>query len=110
MADTTVAQERIEGALACIAALATLEHSAENLPEECNDARVFMNIQLNDAEKIVSTLGPMTPRQEGAFRAMAEYIHKTITTGTPDLSRWTPFVANTDTERQEWVDSINKAD
>lgn len=107
MANTTVAQERIDGALACIAALANLERSAENLPDESNDARVFMDIQLNDAEKITSLMGAMTPRQEGAFRAMAEYIHTTITTGTTDLSRWTPFVATTDAERQTWIDSVN---
>lgn len=82
--------QRIAGALECIEALKALTHSAENLPAEADDADSFRGIQRANAERLVSLFGPLTPRQEGAFRALAEYIHYSITTGEPNLEKWTP--------------------
>lgn len=99
-------QDRIAGAIECIASLAHLEHSAENLPES-DDAAVFYNLQSADAAKLASLFGPLTPRQEGAFRALAEYIHAGITTGQPNLERWKPVVALTPAELQARIDDAN---
>lgn len=85
--------QRIAGARECIEALKVLEHSAENLPAEADDINVFWAIQSGNAEKLVSLFGPLTPRQEGAFRALAEYIHYSITTGGPNLANWNPRFA-----------------
>lgn len=81
------------GALECIKALATLEHSAESLPREADDAATFYSIQAVDAEVLAKAFGPLTPRQQGAFRTLAEYIHFDITTGGPNLTYWRPVVS-----------------
>lgn len=82
--------ERMAGAKECITALAKLEYSAENLPQEADDAAIYAALQSGDAETLVAQFGPLTPRQQGAFMALAEYIHCSITTGVPDLGRWLP--------------------
>lgn len=102
--------ERITGAKECIAALVKLEQSARNLPETANDGAVFSSIQSGDSESLASLFGPLTPRQEGAFRTLAEYIHSGITTGTPNLERWTSFVADTPDEIAAWIDEVNSSD
>lgn len=99
--------ERIAGAKECIAALAKLEQSAENLPESANDAAVYAAIHSGDAKTLIAQFGPLTPRQEGAFRMLAEYIHCLFTTGTPDLDKWTPYVAHTEEEIAEWAAAAN---
>lgn len=88
-------QKRINGALDCIQALKKLELSAENLPSSADAAGIYFSIQKYDAKAVSDVFGPMTPRQEGAFRAMAEYIHTSITAGTPNLELWKPLVALT---------------
>lgn len=99
--------ERIAGSKECIGYLARLEQSAENLPESAaNDAAVYAAIQSGDAEALIAQFGPLTPRQEGAFRTLAEYIHCRVTTGTPNLGRWTPFVARTPEEVDAWANRI----
>lgn len=99
--------ERIGGAKECIVYLARLKQSAENLPESvANDAAVYAAIQSGDAESLVAQFGPLTPRQEGAFRTLAEYIHCRVTTGTPNLEKWTPFVARTPEEIDAWAKRI----
>lgn len=90
--------ERIAGAKDCIAALTKLKHSADNLPPAANYAAAFVAIQSCDAEYLTSLFGPLTPRQEGAFRTLAEYIHSSQSTGEPDLERWLPHVAETPEE------------
>lgn len=102
--------ERIAGAKECIAALAKLEQSARNLPETANDGAVFSSIQSGDAESLASLFGPMTPRQEGAFRTLAAYIHSSNTSGRPLLERWTPFVADTPDEIAAWIEEVNSSD
>uniref|UniRef100_Q47CJ8 Uncharacterized protein n=1 Tax=Dechloromonas aromatica (strain RCB) TaxID=159087 RepID=Q47CJ8_DECAR len=99
--------ERIAGAKECVIALAKLEQSAENLPESANDGAVFAAIQSSDAEALVAQFGPLTQRQEGAFRTLAEYIHCLATTGTPYLEKWTPYVARTEQQIVEWAAAMN---
>lgn len=108
IASRSVEDQRIAGAKECIAALVTLVQSANNLPEAANDSAVFASIQAGDAEALVSVFGPLTPRQEGAFRTLAEYIHCCETTGLPELGRWTPFVADTQEEIAAWIEETNR--
>lgn len=105
--DTTADIERRAGAKDCIAELVRLERSADNLPSSSDYGAVYAAIQSGDAEYLVSQFGEMTPRQEGAFRCLAEYIHTTITAGQPCLEKWTPFVANTPEELAAWVASVD---
>lgn len=98
--------ERRNGAKDCITALLALEHSAENLPPSANDGAVYAAIQSGDAKQLIAQFGPLTPRQEGAFRALAEYIHTTLTTGQPSLDKWTPFVADTPEEIAAWATRV----
>jgi hypothetical protein len=95
MADANFIDQKRIGALDCIQALKKLEHSAENLPSSADAAGIYFSIQKYDAKAVSDAFGPMTPRQEGAFRAMAEYIHASITSGTPNLDLWKPLVALT---------------
>jgi hypothetical protein len=76
-------QQLRAGALECTQALAVLVQSATSLPAAANDAAVFHSIQESDAKALADIFGPMTRRQEGAMRAMAEYIHSVTTTGPP---------------------------
>ena len=99
--------ERMAGAKECLAALAKLEESAEKLPPEANDAAVYADIQSLDAEGLVAKFGPLTPRQEGAIMALAEYIHFNITTGRPDLDQWLPFAAETPEAIETWAAKSN---
>lgn len=98
------------GAKECIAYLAKLERSAENMPESANDAAVYAAIQSGDAETLVAQFLPLTPRQQGAFAALAEYIHCTVTTGTPDLDKWLPFAAEATGAIAEWAAKSNQED
>lgn len=102
------ANQRISGAKECVSALIELVQSANNLNDAADDAAVFASIQLGAAEKLAAVFGPLTPRQEGAFRTLAEYIHIIETTGIPELGCWTPFVANTPEEIAAWIESANQ--
>lgn len=102
--------ECMAGAKECVTALAKLERSAETLPQEANDAAVYAALQSGDAATLVAQFGPLTPRQQGAFMALAEYIHCCITTGTPDLERWLPFAAETPEAIAAWAAKSNAED
>jgi len=91
------------GALECMSLLRDLAASASSLPPNADDASIFYRIQSQDAAKLASAFG-LTPRQEGAFRALAEYIHVTMTTGEPNLDAWLPLVAETDDQVKERID------
>ena len=99
--------ERRGGALECIKALSVLVHSAEILPESADEASVFFSIQQSSAKALSDLFGPLTPRQEGAVRALAEYIHYCETTGQPNLEKWRPIVAMTPSE---WDGLIKRCD
>ncbi len=102
---------RIEGATKCIEALRALERSAENLPGDAfEDARAYYAVQSNDAEALVAKFGPMTPLQEGAFRALAEYIHSNITSGPPNLDKWRPCAGMSPTELNACIAFVNADD
>ena len=99
-------EQQRTGALECIEALKALEHSAENMLIEGDEGAIFAAIQSGDAEKLADEFGPMTP--QGAFRAMAEYIHHCLSSGTPALTQWKPFVAKTPEEVELWVKSLEE--
>lgn len=101
-------EQQRAGALECIEALKPLQHSAENMQIEANEGAIFADIQSGDAERLADKFGPMTPRQKGAFRALAEYIHHCSSSGTPALTIWKPFVANTPEEVEQWVKSLEE--
>lgn len=94
-------QSRIEGAKAIIEALRRIERSIEegaaNAPELSErDAAALHYEQINsDCNRLADTAGDMPPFQRGAFLALAEYVHFTLTTGTPDLGQWMPKAAKT---------------
>lgn len=100
--------ERITGANECIAALMKLLQSANSVGPDTDDAETFMATKSEDAKNLVDAFGPLTPRQEGAFRTLAEYIHHTETTGIPELKRWKPFIAQTPDEITAWVEETNR--
>ena len=92
---TCLDKQMIAGALECIKALSVLEHFAENLPAEADEPAGYLAVQSEAAEILVKGFGPMTPRQQGAFRALVEYIHVSITAGRPKLDVWRPVVSVT---------------
>lgn len=102
--------QRIKGASACIEALKILEHSAENLPEEAFDLEPFFRIESNAGRAFARNFEPMTHVQEGAFRALAEYIHCSIVTGTPNLELWLPSVAMTPAEQEARIAEMSDED
>ena len=55
--------ERMAGAKECITALAKLEYSAENLPQEADDAAIYAALQSEDAATLVAQFGPLTSRR-----------------------------------------------
>jgi hypothetical protein len=104
---TTLKQaDRIAGAKECISAMVKLEESIGHLPAEANDAAVLLNIEASDAATLVAQFGPLTPRQEGAFRAMAEYVHLCLHGGAPNLEHWVPVVAMTPDELAKEIQSF----
>lgn len=107
MTDTSTAT--ISGARQCIEALLSLEQSATNLPDEADDAAVFFAMQAEAAKTLADQFGPMSPGQEGASRALGEYIHFCITTGRPDLERWRPGVAETAEEFAASIEKLNRS-
>lgn len=94
---TSTEQSRIVGARKCIDALRRLEQSAESDVAE-DTAAEFYAQRLADARSLVAALGPMTPEQEGAVAALAEYIHMSLSSGTPNLEPdgWLPLSAMTE--------------
>lgn len=94
-------QQRIAGALAIIKALRGVEKAIENEPTDVPGASVRDSVERYygrisaDTKLLADTAGAMPPYQQGAFLALAEYIHFTMTTGTPELAQWLPEVAKT---------------
>jgi hypothetical protein len=41
---------------------------------------------------------------------LAEYIHCTVTTGTPDLDQWLPFAAETPEAIAAWAEEADAED
>lgn len=97
---------RIEGAKACMWALADLVKSAEAFNRGTDEsAEGYYGARFSAAKAVAAALGPLRPYQEGAIIALAEYIHLCQTTGEPDLDTWTPCVAMTaDQYRDEVAD------
>jgi hypothetical protein len=93
---------RINGALAALAALRQLEQAADDIDYDDDSMRAFHLKRLTDAKAFAATFGPLTPEQEGALVAVAEYLHTLMTTGQPDIQpgRWVPHSTLTDDEAQ----------
>lgn len=97
-----VEAERIEGAKACMRALANLVKSAEAFNDEDEGGMTYTEkgehyygSRQSAAKVLANAIGPLNPYQEGVIIAMAEFIHSSVTTGEPDLERWTPCAAMT---------------
>ena len=101
MSTKTIEAARIEGAKACMRALAEMVKSAEAFNDEADKptsteaAAHYFGSRLQGAKSIADAIGPLSPYQEGAIIALAEYIHSYFTTGEPNLEVWTPCVAMT---------------
>lgn len=104
MSAKTTDETRRAGALACIAALRRLVEAASQ--PIGNKAADFFTKQHGDAQAFAASLGSMPPFAEGAIIALAEYIHETETTGTPDLEAWEPEAAKTEAERKRHIAAI----
>jgi len=96
-------QEIAAGAAECVEALKQMKFSTQNLPEECNDEDdeisydVHYGIQASNAKALAAKFGPLTPRQEGIFRALAEYIHFSMLSGEPALDMgWQPHLVSSE--------------
>lgn len=105
-------EARREGALASMRALAQLrksaeEYSASSSPASNRDAAEgFFALSINDAKVFAEAIGTLSPFQEGAILALAEYLHKYFTTGEADLGRWVPCAAMTDKQCREEVERL----
>jgi len=114
MAEHIITEEaqRIAGALDCLKHIRHIENVAEHMPEEANDAAVYYDLQAKAGFYLAEAFGPMTPRQEGAFRALGEYIHLVLEAGTPclDVGHWKPTVALTQAELQTVVKELAAAE
>lgn len=112
MSATTIEASRIAGALKCMDALRQMKQSAESFISSGQDDTVeaYFAQRLSDARALVAALGPMTPEQEGAIAALAEYIHSAeIDGGVPDVSpgAWLPLAVITDAEQAEMTRRID---
>jgi hypothetical protein len=99
---------RIAGALKCMNVLRQMKQSAESFISSGHDETVedYFAQRLSDTRALVAALGPMTPEQEGAIAALAEFIHSAeIDGGVPDVSpgAWLPLAAMTDSEQEELI-------
>lgn len=112
MSAKTIEAARIAGALKCLDALRKLEHDATHAIEwegpEQTAAEYYAQC-LSDARALVAALGPMTPEQEGAIAALAEYIATEIGGSAPNLAPgcWRPLSAMTEAERQVMVEQLD---
>lgn len=109
MSSQTEEQERKDGAWECVRALMILQKSAENIPCEADDVAAFFSIQSDAAKALFEVFAPMTPRQEGAFRVLAEYAYENMTGGGPDLDMWRPIVALTEDELDSMIAEFRAA-
>lgn len=91
-------QQRIEGALACLAALRIMVDSATK--EYDGSLESFMRREVDDTKALAEAIGPMPTFLEGVVLTLAEYIHSGQTCGTPSLDKWKPQVAMTESERR----------
>ena len=103
------ADQRIAGALECLAQIRIIEHAAENLPKEADAGAVWFGMQEKAGADLAAAFGQMTPRQEGALRALGEYIHNVHAAGTPYLEKWRPVVCRTPNELQSVVEEFDAA-
>lgn len=99
--DTQTLEKRA-GAAACVAALAQLIKAANTPQIDSSDALEYVTKAITESAELLKIFGPLTPQQEGAILCLAEYIHFSETTGTPNLDTWTPF----STDSKEDVDSF----
>lgn len=105
----TAEESRRSGALCCLASLRQLIGNANrpfDRPEKAGD---FFARQHGDAQAFAASLGSMPPFLEGAIIALAEYIHETETTGTPELDVWMPDEAKTKAERKRDIAGLTLA-
>jgi hypothetical protein len=98
----SIENERIAGARACLAALAKLVQDAQGGAWE-DDYRAYLKHRAKAAETLVEQFGSLSARQEGAFLALAEYLHSDITTGKPNLEKWVPAVGQTAAELEQRI-------
>ncbi|MBK7024001.1 MAG: hypothetical protein IPH41_11005 [Sulfuritalea sp.] len=56
---------------------------------------------------LAAAFGPMTPRQEGALRALGEYIHNVHAAGIPNIERWKPVVCLTPVDLQAVIEEFD---
>ncbi len=114
MSATTIEAGRIAGALKGLEALRRLGRSTE-YAAPCQTIEEFEERRLLGARALVSSLGPMTPEQEGIVAVLAEYIATEIAGSTPNLARgaWLPLSTMTAEERRamyERLDAEHEAD
>lgn len=112
MSATTIEAGRIAGALKCMDALRQMKQSAESFISSGQDDtfEAYFAQRLSDTRAMVTALGPMTPEQEGAIAALAEYIHYSeIDGGVPDVSpgAWLPLATMTDEECQAMIELMD---
>lgn len=114
MSAKTIEAGRIAGALKGLEALRRLGRSTE-CAAPCQTIGEFEELRLFDARALVSSLGPMTPEQEGVVAVLAEYIATEIAGSTPNISpgAWSPLSTMTAEERRamyERLDAEHAAD
>ena len=90
----------ITGALKAVDSLRQLEQATEDINYDDTTAATFHRKQLNDAKAFAASFGPLTPEQEGALVAVAEYLHTWMTTAQPNIEPggWVPLSTLTDDE------------
>jgi hypothetical protein len=108
-------EARRAGAQASMRALAQLKNSAEGYsaspsPASNRDAaEEFYEHRINDAKAFSEAIGPLSPFQEGAVLALAEYLHEYFTTGEADLDRRNPCAAMTANQYRDEVERLASA-
>ena len=100
-------EQRTAGALECLALIRVIEPTAETLPQEADAGAVWFGMQEQAGAYLAAALGPMTPRQEGALRALGEYLHNVYAAGIPNIERWKPVVCRTPADLQAAVEEFD---
>jgi len=109
---TTTDQARIAGAKACMLALANLVTAAKGFNEAGEKETIqetaehYYGERYSDAKAFADAIGQLSPYQEGAILALAEYIHSSITTGEPVIGTWQPCAALTEGEYRAKVEKL----
>jgi hypothetical protein len=98
---------RIAGALNGLAALRQLERDANNIANLDDTPEAYHGKRLTDANAFAAAFGQMTPEQESAIVAVAEFIHSWISTAQPNIEpgAWLPLAAMTEAEARAMIEA-----